>query len=407
MKKLILLLSCLLILSGCETRDKVATTTGYSDEKNKSSEEVKETEIDIEFPTAEKLLQALKIQNSNLLEIQVFNEETDLNGKLGRPGYYISKANFSDSRVEQNGNDELLAGTIEVFESEKDCKKRFDYLSKIKEDGVGNIALNQYIYQYDKAIFRISYDLTPNQAEEYHQQMNEIITQYVKDGILKSNETDKALSDSTVSAAMDDFKNAIIKDTKEFDVTDENSNSFFEILIKASEEISKLKSSEIADSQLFNAFALSAGYLCNNFESNTDYGKAGELAFELINCIITENEEEKANIVSEIKALGSEYSMEIQTLPENEQETEASKETEMQVELSTGKYVVGEDIPAGKYDIVGIEQGNVHVCSPGTDYGDIVNEIIKPGEITYANVQLVDGCTVEVVLGGKIQLQPK
>ena len=90
----------------------------------------------------------------------------------------------------------------------------------------------------------------------------------------------------------------------------------------------------------------------------------------------------------------------IELIDKNDENTEP-------IQLTTGRYVVGEDIPAGKYDIVGIEQGNVHVCSPGTDYGDIVNEIIKPGEITYANVQLVDGCTVEVVLGGKIQLQPK
>lgn len=87
---------------------------------------------------------------------------------------------------------------------------------------------------------------------------------------------------------------------------------------------------------------------------------------------------------------------------ENNQVVDASP-----IELSTGQYVVGEDIPAGKYDIIGVEGGNIHVCSPGMDYGDLVNEIIEEGEVVYSNVRLENGCTVEIVLGGKVQLQPK
>lgn len=94
-----------------------------------------------------------------------------------------------------------------------------------------------------------------------------------------------------------------------------------------------------------------------------------------------------------------------------ERETNTEVETEEQeaasIELSAGKYIVGEDIPAGKYDIIGIEGGNVHVCSQGKDYGDVVNEIIEAGETVYANVALENGYTVEVVNGGKIKLQPK
>lgn len=94
-----------------------------------------------------------------------------------------------------------------------------------------------------------------------------------------------------------------------------------------------------------------------------------------------------------------------------EQKTKIEVETEEQdtefIELSAGKYIVGEDISDGKYDIIGIESGVVKVCSPGKDYGDIVSEIIEAGETVYANVTLENGYTVEIVNGGKIRLQPK
>lgn len=43
---------------------------------------------------------------------------------------------------------------------------------------MGILALDQYMYKYDKAIFRIEYDLTPDQAEEYHSQIDTIMEQY-------------------------------------------------------------------------------------------------------------------------------------------------------------------------------------------------------------------------------------
>ncbi len=54
--------------------------------------------------SAETLLNQLKEYNSNVNEILVFTEETDLNGLLGRPGNYISKVDFSDFRLEQLGD---------------------------------------------------------------------------------------------------------------------------------------------------------------------------------------------------------------------------------------------------------------------------------------------------------------
>lgn len=153
-KKILTIILCAFMLSAC----------GNSTEPKK------------EF-TAENLLNDLKEMNSNVGEIVVYDEETDPNGNLGRPGNYIGKADFSDIRIEQNGDD-LIGGTIEVFENKDDCQDRADYLNALNDPSLGIFGVNAYIYQYDKAVFRIDYDLTPDQAEEYHEQMTEIIEQY-------------------------------------------------------------------------------------------------------------------------------------------------------------------------------------------------------------------------------------
>lgn len=132
----------------------------------------------LEIPSAEEILLQLQDKNQNLSEIEAFTEETDPNEKLGRPGYYISKADFSDSRLEQNDPDYLVGGTIEVFASKEDCKDRAEYLQSLADSKLGVFALDQYIYQYEEVLFRVEYGLTNEQAEEYHKQMDEIMEQY-------------------------------------------------------------------------------------------------------------------------------------------------------------------------------------------------------------------------------------
>lgn len=166
MKKILMVLVCCLVMCGCE---------GKSDK--------------MELPSSKELLEQLKEKNSNLSEIEEFTSETDPNEQLGRPGYYISKADFSDTRVEQIG-EYLCGGTIETFSSEKDCKNRANYLNEFNDPEMGAFGLNQYVYQYNCVLFRISYDLTPEQAEEYHAQMDEIMNQY-EDVPERKTETEK------------------------------------------------------------------------------------------------------------------------------------------------------------------------------------------------------------------------
>lgn len=154
MKKVLLFLLMVLMLSGCSVEKKV------------------------ELPNAESLLTELKGKNTNLDKIQAFTAETDPNEKLGRPGNYISKADFSDMRLDQEGSEYLVGGTLETFSSKDDCKKRADYLNKMNDQSLGFLALNQYVYPYDKVLLRIDYKLTSEQAEEYKTQFDQIMKRY-------------------------------------------------------------------------------------------------------------------------------------------------------------------------------------------------------------------------------------
>ena len=176
------LLSVGIIMTGCSgSTDAVDTET---DVVEVHEEEVVEEPVEevAEELTAGELLEKLSEVNENVTEILVWTEETDINGNLGRPNQYTSKADFSDSRVEEYATTEeaklesgLKGGTIEVFSSSSDCQTRYDYLKTFMDPSIGAFGLNQYMYKYDKVIFRVSYDVVPSEAEVYKEQMDEIL----------------------------------------------------------------------------------------------------------------------------------------------------------------------------------------------------------------------------------------
>ena len=157
-----------------------ATACGGSEGASAGGQEATQAEAEPEYeelPDSQNLAEQIKEANSNVGEIEVFDETTDPNGNLGRPGEYISKADFEDTRLDQYG-EYYTGGTIETFENESDCDNRYEYLKAMQDSSLGAFGLGQYMYKYDKAIFRIEYDLTPDQAEEYHTQIDTIMEQY-------------------------------------------------------------------------------------------------------------------------------------------------------------------------------------------------------------------------------------
>lgn len=128
-------------------------------------------------PTSWKLLSDLKKKNGNLQHIAVYNEETDPNEIMGTEGAYITKADFSDSRVTRT-EEGLAGGTIETFLTEEDCRARAENLESQKDPSMGALQLKQYIYQHGKILFRVSMDLPEAQAEEYDKQLEELLLEY-------------------------------------------------------------------------------------------------------------------------------------------------------------------------------------------------------------------------------------
>lgn len=155
----------------------------------KNTTETKETSnIEIKVKkkelTAENIVEEMKKKNENIGRILVFNEETDFNSLLGRPGQYASKATFEDVRIEQTNKEldpeffselereEPIGGTLEVFNNEKDMKKRKDYIDSFTSS-MSMIA--EYSYGKDRFLLRLDKGITPSQAEEYEKIFYEII----------------------------------------------------------------------------------------------------------------------------------------------------------------------------------------------------------------------------------------
>ena len=131
-------------------------------------------------PTAEEAMQALQQQFPEAIDtVIVYDEYTDPNKLLGRPGEYLGKADFVDSRIEMNKNpymSEALkeGGTLECFAKAADCDARYDYLCSMNGIELGVFGANAYLYKYERAIFRVSYQLPPADAAAYQQAMDGI-----------------------------------------------------------------------------------------------------------------------------------------------------------------------------------------------------------------------------------------
>lgn len=154
--------------------DEVAANAGLASEEYETHEngaiEVKTNRLEL---TAENIISEFKGASIPIGNVVVQTAETDPNSKLGRPGEYISSAQFEDSRLKQlepipelelDEPDLPVGGVIEVFNNAKDLDARKQYIEQVYEMMP---AAKQYIYVNDTALLRLDYELTPDQAKEY------------------------------------------------------------------------------------------------------------------------------------------------------------------------------------------------------------------------------------------------
>lgn len=96
----------------------------------------------------------------------VYDENTDPNKLLGRPNGYLSKAEFTDSRVKAE-----KAGSVEVFEDDGSAEARAEYIQALGKTPM----LTEYTYVKGNVVVRVDKDMAPSDAKAYEDALNEIV----------------------------------------------------------------------------------------------------------------------------------------------------------------------------------------------------------------------------------------
>lgn len=118
------------------------------------------------------VVEHLKASGLPIGRVNVYNAETDPVSRLGRPGQYIGKAIFQDSRlplVLQQGQDVISfqssGGIVETFNNTKELEDRKKALSLARQQFPA--AFPEYQYQNGVVLLRLGHVLTPDQAKAY------------------------------------------------------------------------------------------------------------------------------------------------------------------------------------------------------------------------------------------------
>lgn len=118
------------------------------------------------------VVEHLKASNLPIGRVNVYNAETDPVSRLGRPGQYIGKAIFQDSRlplVLQEGQDVISfqssGGIIEIFNNTDELENRKKALDLARQQFPA--AFPEYQYSNGVVLLRLGHVLTPEQAAGY------------------------------------------------------------------------------------------------------------------------------------------------------------------------------------------------------------------------------------------------
>ncbi len=154
---------------------------GLSDGRVPGRRLLHDDEFDLVKPDAEavsgqidagKVVEHLKTAKMPIGRVDVYNAETDPVKRLGRPGQYIGKANFQDSRlplVLQQGQDVISfqnsGGIVEIFNNTAELEDRKKALDLARQQFPA--AFPEYQYSNGVVLLRLGHVLTPEQAAGY------------------------------------------------------------------------------------------------------------------------------------------------------------------------------------------------------------------------------------------------
>lgn len=113
----------------------------------------------------------LKAAGLPIANVAVVTAANDPNQMLGRPGMYISKDTFTDTRIDPaKARDDTagavdLGGSVEVFSKSSDAKVRAAWIKGVEKSAP--IFGAEYDYLSGDVLLRVSQSLTPDQAAAY------------------------------------------------------------------------------------------------------------------------------------------------------------------------------------------------------------------------------------------------
>ena len=124
--------------------------------------------------TAAEVVDRLQTAGLPIGTVTAYDEASDPNGLLGRPGQYTGKSVFIDTRLEASAGSVTgveAGGDVESFDSEQALSDRANYLSAFADEPpLGG----WYQYEAGNVILRVSFDLTPDQAAQYDAALQDI-----------------------------------------------------------------------------------------------------------------------------------------------------------------------------------------------------------------------------------------
>lgn len=159
------------LTAGCGGTDQDAAASGAQTTASSASTSASEpTAATAEALDAGAVLVGLQTAGLPITDSAAVTETNDANHLIGRPGQYVSKVAFADSRVgapidpAEPGNE--AGGSIEVFANASDAQTRSDYIQQTLKQ-LGPAAGTEYHYLSGPVLVRVIGELVPSAAAEY------------------------------------------------------------------------------------------------------------------------------------------------------------------------------------------------------------------------------------------------
>ncbi len=116
--------------------------------------------------TTQEFIEGFELAGFPINNVQVYTENSDPNGLLGRKGQYYAKFNFNHNDID--------GCTVEIFRNHNDAKRRQDYVNMVAD--TSNLAfLQKYMVLEKNYLLRLPHNLTPEEVLMYTTTFEQII----------------------------------------------------------------------------------------------------------------------------------------------------------------------------------------------------------------------------------------